>query len=129
MKTSKRIAARRQIHAAIKHYRSGEFECAITLCSAAEGQTPEPEHPEHLFQLLRQAADAKPSPDGEKDDFNFAANWLKHGWGNDEVDIDETVVVFWLSRAISKYRAAYGTGTSEMADLFSWAADSGVQES
>ncbi len=128
MKTNKKTAASRQIHAAIKHYRAGEFECAITLCSAAEGQIPEPERPEHLFRLLRQAAEAKPSLDGEKDDFNFAANWLKHGWGNDEVEIDNTLVLFWLNRAISKYRAAYGIGTTEMADLFMWAAEPSVQK-
>lgn len=128
VKTSKQIAARRQIHAAIKHYRAGEFECVITLCSAAEGQIPEPKSPDHLFRKIQQAACDRPALNGDKDDFNFAANWLKHGWGTDEVEIDEALVVFWLNRAISKYRAAYEVGTSEMADLFPWAADPSVQK-
>jgi hypothetical protein len=34
--TTRQLAAQRQIHAAIKHFRDGNFECAITLCSAAE---------------------------------------------------------------------------------------------
>lgn len=117
VKTSKQMAARRQIHAAIGHYRSGEFECAITLCSAAEGQIPEPGRPDHLFRILQQAASDRATSGSEKDDFNFAANWLKHGWGADEVEIDEALVVFWLNRAVSKYRVAYEVGTSEMVGL------------
>jgi hypothetical protein len=42
--------------------------------------------------------------------------------GADEHEIWELDVKFWLNRAISKYRAAYGTGTREMADLLPWAA-------
>ena len=79
IKTTKRLAAERQIHAAVAHFRTGDFECAITLCSAAEGQMPEPSDPTYFFALLKQAGDAYPSPDGEKDDWNYAANWMKHG--------------------------------------------------
>lgn len=129
MRTNKQLSASRQIHAAIKHYRAGEFECAITLCSAAEGQIPEPVRPVHLFRILQNAVADRPSPDGEKDDFNFAATWLKHGWGDDDVEIDEGHVVFWLNRAISKYRATYGIGTPEMADLFAWAAEQFMHKS
>jgi len=122
VRTNKQLAASRQTHAAIKHYRMNEFECAITLCSAAEGQIPEPKSPIHLFGVLRQFVIQHPSADSEKDDFNFAANWLKHEWGNDEVEIDETLVIFWLNRAISKYREFYRSGTPEMVEIFPWAA-------
>jgi hypothetical protein len=56
-----------------------------------------------------------------KDDWNYAANWMKHGWGADEVEIKEWLVKGWLNRAISKYCSVYGIGTPEMAVLFPWA--------
>jgi len=61
--TSKQLAAERQIHAAIAHFRNGDFECAISLCSAAEGQMPGPEDPTHLFAVLKKASDTNPRPD------------------------------------------------------------------
>ncbi len=106
VRTSKRLAAERQIHAAIAHFHAGEFECAIALCSAAEGQTPEPSDPINLFRILKRAGKECPAPDGEGDDFNFAGNWMKHGIGSEDVEIDEWLVLSWLNRAIS-------TGTSE----------------
>ena len=113
VRTNKRLSAVRQIHAAIAHYRAGDFECAITLASAAEGQVPEPSGSSHLFGRLK-------ARDSEFD-FNFQANWLKHGWGADIVEIEDWSVKFWLSRAVSKFRAVYGVGTDEMAELFPWA--------
>jgi hypothetical protein len=121
VQTSKRLAAQRQIHAAIVHFREGDFECVISLCSAAEGQMPEPAEPTHLFGLLRRASAESPTSDGQKDDFNYVANWMKHGTGVDEVEIEEWIVKMWLNRAISKYRAVYGAGTPEMVALFPWA--------
>ena len=119
--TSKKLAAQRQIHAAIAHYRNGDFECAITLASAAEGQIPEPNtrKPSHLFGVLKDYLTRTGAPPV---DFNYMATWLKHGWGVDETDIADPDVTFWLNRAISKYRAMYGSGTDEMASLFPWAA-------
>jgi hypothetical protein len=76
IQTSKRLAAEREIHAAIAHFRAGDFECAITLCGAAEGEIPEPSEPSrHLRNVLMQAAAKNPSPDDRKDAaFNYAAN-------------------------------------------------------
>jgi hypothetical protein len=121
VQTTKRLAAQRQIHAAITHFQGGGFECAISLCSAAEGQMPEPSEPMHLFGILRRASAENPPPDGKKDDFNYVATWMKHGTGADEVEIEEWHVKMWLNRAISKYREVYGTGTPEMIALFPWA--------
>ena len=123
VQTNKRLAAERQIHAAIDHYCAGDFECVITLCSAAEGQLPEPNEPIHYFAILKQDAAEHPAEDGEKDDFNYAANWMKHGWGADKVEINELQVMGWLVRAVSKYRAVYGVGTPEMTALLSWAGE------
>lgn len=114
IQTSRRLAAERQIHAAIAHFRAGDFECAITLCSAAENQMPEPSEPTYLFGILKQA-------NADPIDCNSAANWMKHGFGADEVEVEEWVVRMWLNRAISKYRSVYGIGTPEMTALFSWA--------
>jgi hypothetical protein len=111
--TNARLAAERQIHAAIAHFRAGNFECAVTLCSAAEGRIPKPNNPGYLFGLVTQAA--------PNEDFNFAATWLKHDLSPESVEIDQTMVLFWLNRAISKYRAFHGNGTLEMAALFPWA--------
>jgi hypothetical protein len=123
IQTNKRLAAERQIHAAIAHFRAGDFECVITLCSAAEGQIPEPNEPIHLFGCLKEYAAEYPAEDGEKDDFNYAANWMKHGWGADKVEINELVVMIWLVRAVSKYCAVYRIGTPEMTALFPWAGE------
>lgn len=123
VQTSKRLAAERQIHAAIVHFQAGDFECAITLCSAAEGQMPEPNEPVHFHGILKQAAAENPASDGKKDDFNYDANWMKHGNGADEVEIEELMVTAWLNRAISKYCAIYGIGTPEMTALFPWASE------
>ena len=119
--TSKRLAAQRQIHAAIAHFREGDFECAITLCSAAEGQMPEPAEPMHLFGRLRRASAENPPPEGQKDDFNYDANWMKHCAGGEEFEIAEMEVMLWLYSAVSKYLAVYGAGTPEMITLFPWA--------
>jgi hypothetical protein len=121
VRTSKCLAAQRQIHAAITHWQRGDFECAITLCSAAEGQMLEPAEPTHLFGLLQRASARNPPPDGGRDDFNYASNWMKHAVGNEEVEIAESEVMLWLCRAVSKYRAIHGAGTPEMIAVFPWA--------
>lgn len=52
IKTSKQEAALKQIRAAISHFRSEEFECAMTLAAAAEGLLPATDKP-HIFQILK----------------------------------------------------------------------------
>jgi len=118
--TSKRLAAERQIHAAILHFHAGDFECVITLCSAAEGQMPEPNEPTHLLRILQRAIVKHPATDNQREDFNYVATWMKHGSGNEEVEIEEWQTIFWLNRAISKYRAVYRIMTPEMKDFFPW---------
>ena len=122
VQTSKRLAAERQIHSAIVHFHAGDFECAISLCSAAEGQMPEPDRTTHFFAVLKNVGVSHPAPDGQKDDFNFVANWMKHGGGADQVQIEAWMVLMWLNRAISKYRAVFGAGTPAMTAFYPWAA-------
>ena len=87
---------------------------------------PEPNAPTHFFARLKQHSAKNSAPDGRKDDFNYDANWMKHGNGADEVEIEELMVKLWLYRAITKYYAVYGIGTPEMAALFPWAGEAGV---
>ncbi len=121
VRTNNRVAAERQIHATIAHFRAGDFECAITLSHAAEGRLPQPSGPTDLLSRLKRLTAKHHARDGQKDDFNFFANWLKHEVGPDEIEIVEWLAKMWLCRATSRYRAAYGIGTSEMAALFPWA--------
>ena len=83
---------------------------------------PDPGEATYLFAILKRASAANPPSEGLKDDFNIAANWMKHLVGAEGVGIEEWIVLMWLNRAISKYRAAYGSGTPEMRALFPWAA-------
>ena len=53
-----------------------------------------------------------------KEDFNFAANWLKHDPNPESVEIDQTMVLFWLN-GFRNTATVYGNGTHEMAALFS----------
>jgi hypothetical protein len=48
IKTSKQLSAFRQISAAIDHFEKKDYECAITLAGAAEGQIKE-KTLNHLF--------------------------------------------------------------------------------
>src|SRR4029077_19039656 len=53
IETTKKLAAKRQIHAAILLLRKEqEFECAITLAAAAEGLLPTTDDP-HIFKILK----------------------------------------------------------------------------
>jgi hypothetical protein len=64
IRTTKQLAATRQIQAAIKHFRNDDYECAITLAAAAEGLLPPTGYP-HMFSVL------KDSPFFEKGDINL----------------------------------------------------------
>jgi hypothetical protein len=54
---------------------------------------PEPSEPIHLFHILQEVGAGLPTLDGQKGDFNYAATWMKHGAGVDEVDIYDIEVV------------------------------------
>ena len=81
----------RQIHGAIEHLYKGEFECAITLAGAAEGQSSD-QSDEALFAQLKVCV--PPEFRDEKEwiaCLNAVRDWLKHPalqWG-DEWNIAE----------------------------------------
>jgi hypothetical protein len=66
--TSKQLSALRQVRAAIEHFNKDEFECAMTLAAAGEGQLPE-KGADFLLRILRLRAPTE--------DFNLFINWLK----------------------------------------------------
>ena len=113
VKTTKQLAATRQIHAAIAHFWKDEYECAITLAAAAEGLLPATDEP-HIFSVL------KASPHFEGGDYNLFINWLKHPIEPNEASIAEFETAIIIMRAISKLVAVYNDGTDEMREFGQW---------
>ncbi len=89
--TTKQRSSMRQILAAIDHLHKKEFEAAITLAAAAEGQIAEGTI-RHLFRIMRQKL--------PKADHNKVINWLKHPTGKDEITITEFEAAIVIARAI-----------------------------
>ncbi len=119
--TSKQLSARRQINAAIAHLHNGEFECAITLAAAAEGQLSDT-NKFYLFQLLKKRFGPKPAPE---DDPNRIINWLKHPIKPETATICEFEVALTISRAIHKFVAVYEVSAREFEGFNIWAIENG----
>ena len=107
---TKKEAARRQITAAIEHYEKGEYECAITLAGAAEGQLTTKDDDNHLFNELR--VRRPPEFKNEKewvDELNAAQHWLKHATPHlgDEWVFDDFGAGTMILRAITKFHWTY----------------------
>lgn len=114
--TTKQLSAFRQTVAAIEHFHKKDYECAITLAGAAEGQIKE-KTTNHLFRKIR----AKFS----SDETNLYITWMKHSSGPDKAEITEQEVVVTIIRAIQKYVGSY-TATHPSFQTFSdWAIDKG----
>lgn len=119
--TTRQLAALYQITAAIKHFHKHDWECAITLASAAEGVLPDAKEKEAvLFHRLKQM----PEKGGRRTDLNFVQNWLKHGtfYGHEmeSIRISEFLAVISLERAITKFVAVYHAETPQMARFMRW---------
>ena len=91
----------RQIHAAIEHWRRGDFECAITLASAAEAMLPDVDEP-HFREMQNIGR------------INEICNWLIHGGSDlmkgdhvDTVVIEEIDAVVAIHRAILKFEVVF----------------------
>jgi hypothetical protein len=113
VKTTKRLAATRQIEAAIAHFRKDEYECAITLAAAAEGLLPPTDEP-HIFSVL------KASPTFESADYNRTIVWLKHPTPPNDAHIAEFEAAMIIVRAISKFAVIYNDGTEGMRSFTRW---------
>ncbi len=116
VETTKQLSALRQIQAAIAHMHKKEFECAITLAGAAEGQLPESTK-EYMFRLLKKVMPGE--------DHNAFINWMKHSTGPDKATISELEVVVAIARAIHKFVAVYEASCKEFEEFSAWAVANG----
>jgi hypothetical protein len=119
-------AAIEQIDAAIVHFYSGEYACAITLAGAAEDQIVRKEE-DHIWERLKRKVPAGESEKQWMSIFNETRNWLKHATPEmkNERYIEEFDCVFMLLRATSKISAHY-LRTSIVMDHFKvWCIDHG----
>jgi hypothetical protein len=114
---TKKEAALRQIAAAIQHFENKEYECAITLAGAAEGQLATEQGSAHLFEKLK--VRLPPEFKNEKEWvkwLNATRDWLKHEtpqWG-DEREIEEYGAAVMIVRAVTKFQWTYRQGTKRM---------------
>lgn len=122
-RVSKKDAAMRQIHAAIRMAREEEYESAVTLANAAEGMLSGGE-PNHFYEQLKafrpdDVTDAK----GWANWLNETAHWLKHP--TPQLESERVVFEYetWIMvmRAISKYYWTFHENTKEMRDFVEWA--------
>ena len=113
IETTKRLAAQRQIDAAVNHLRKSELECAITLATGAEGLLPESES-RQIFAYLRE------HPLSKQVDIDKTINWLKRRARPDAATIFEFEAAVIIARVMSKFAAAYTEAPSEWYDFLSW---------
>jgi hypothetical protein len=120
-----RLASMRQIHGAIEHVYRGDYECAITLASAAEGMLLEPDTP-YLRQKIKAVANSEEiKAAGGATGPNDYANWLKHGTfskvktENATIPAEESIA--WACRAISKFKTTYDDLSPQMISFQRWA--------
>ena len=113
IETTKRLAAQRQIDAAVSHLLKSELECAITLANGAEGLLPETES-RQIFAYLRE------HPLSKQVDLDKTINWLKHRTGPDAATIFEFEAAVIIARVMSKFAAAYTEVPSEWYEFLSW---------
>lgn len=116
IRTTKKISALRQILAAIEHNEKKNYECAITLAAAGEGQCKE-KTTTHLFRLIRAKFSA--------DETNAVINWLKHPSGPDGCEITEQEVVATIIRAIQKFVGTYEETHSKFQTFSEWSIQKG----
>jgi hypothetical protein len=93
--TTKQRSSMRQILAAIDHLHKQEFEAAITLAAAAEGQIAEGAI-RHLFRIMRQKL--------PKADHNKVINWLKHPTGGPDSAQKSRPIDLFSGRTASCWR-------------------------
>lgn len=111
LKTNKKLSARRQTIAAIEHLHKKDYECAITLAGAAEGQVKE-RGTTHLFRLMLRRFSS--------DEANVFIHWMKHPSGPFNAEIEELEVVTTIIRAIQKYVGTYEETCPQFETFSEW---------
>ena len=121
---SKQDAARRQILMAALCAFDGEWECAITLAGAAEGQIEDTEQLS-MFDRLKKR---KPDSRSEREHIAFInrlRDWLKHSGDQKDKFIYEFEAVFMVARALMKYWNAYHDNLDEIKLFDEWRTNNG----
>jgi hypothetical protein len=125
----KKDAARRQILMACKCLLEGEWECAITLAGAAEGQLEEIEDAKvsSLFSSLKRGRSrSRFKSEREYVAFvNGVRDWLKHGGDQKDKFIYESEAGLMVGRAITKYWNAYRDNLEEIKIFEMWRTEMG----
>ncbi len=119
---TKKEAVRRQIEVAIRIFYEGEYESAITLACAAEGQMEGTEHP-HLFTVLNERMPKSfATPKQWATFLNETRDWLKHPTFHLEESrgIAEFEAWVMLVRAVTKYYAVFLEENDIMSDFEEW---------
>lgn len=75
---TKKQASLRQLHAAIEHLRNGDYECAITLAGAAEGQLAGRGEIDFWQVLKIVASEGRTDRKAVISELNETRDWLKH---------------------------------------------------
>jgi len=126
---NKKDAALRQITAAIEHFEAQQYECAITLAGAAEGQIKTDEGSEHLFAKLKVMAPEEFENEREWASWlNTTRDWLKHETPHlgDDWEINAFGAAVMIARAITKFGWAYQQGTKQMQEFIEKCQKSGM---
>jgi hypothetical protein len=128
---TKKETAQRQIDVAINLLHEGEYESAITLACAAEGQMAgAPDHP-HLFAVLQQKRPSRFATANEWVTwFNATRDWLKHPTPQlgEKRGIGEYEAWLTLLRAVSKYYAVFREDTDNMNRFVEWSRARGLPQ-
>jgi len=111
MWTTKQKSAYKQIVAAIEHFHKSQYECAITLAGAAEGQIKE-KATTHFFRVILKHFSS--------DEANAFIHWMKHSSGPNCAKIDEQEVVITIVRAIQKYVGTYEVAHPHFITFSEW---------
>jgi hypothetical protein len=109
---TRKIAALRQIHAAIRLFHEDEYESAITLALSAESQLPKAAVP-YAYEWLK-------APPDKIALFNEVRNWLKHIKLPEAIEITDFDAAFALFRATSKFTAVFDESSPIMDEFADW---------
>jgi hypothetical protein len=117
----KKDAARRQILMACSCLHEGEWECAITLAGAAEGQIEDAKGPT-MFSMIKNAK-SKSKFESEREHVAFVngvRDWLKHSSDQKDKLICEREAIFMVGRALSKYWNVYRDNLEDIKVFAEW---------
>ena len=118
IETTKRLAAQREIDAALGHLHKSELEAAIALATAAEGLLPDAEGRRVSAYLQKHEL-------SKQVDIDKTIDWLKRDAPPDAATISEFEAAVVIARAMSKFAAAYTDAPPEWYDFLSWGVTKG----